>query len=268
MPFEIQSLFPSVDFPNIFVDEQTPAPDENTRRWLSIRDHTFDDGHVVRILITWTSRHDFIPTYEPLAELDADGTPIRFLHGMLTSEFTYRIAASQQELNEFTQTSTLLNPETNELYQLPFSAMCVSATLKNMVDDLGGLDGTPIPIGANIINGTPANTLRLLQMLQILGNHGFGSELIKNWSHHDVPEINYDMRSPQLDAILKAPPALDESPCEAKISDISGCPQFKFIQGWTDYIALNYFMNAVDFLDIQPLCAYISNAFAHKIANL
>ena len=268
MPVQIQSLFPSVAFPNISVDEQTPAPDENTKRWISVCNHTFDDGRLVQILITWTSCPEFEPTYEPLAELDADGTPIRFLHGMITSELTYRMATTQQELNEFTQTATLLNPETNELYQLPFSAMCVSTTLRNMVDDLGGLDGTPIPIGANIINGTPLNTLRLLQMLQILGNPSFGSEIIKNWSHPDVPEINCELRSPQIDAILKAPPALDESPREAEISARLEYPQFKFTPGWTDYITLNYFLNAVDFLDIQTLCAYISNTFAHKIANL
>ena len=146
--------------------------------------------------------------------------------------------------------------------------MCVSATLNNMIDDLGGLDGSPIPIGSNIINGSVLNTLRLLQMLQILGNPRFGSEIIKNWSHLDVPEINCQMRSPELDAILKAAPAMDESPREAEIATAIGYPQFKFVQGWTDHVALDYFVTAVDFLDIQPLCMYISHAYANKMSNL
>jgi hypothetical protein len=268
MTVEIHALFPSTAFPIITVAEPCPAPDEYTRRWFSICDHTFDDGRQVRILITWSSCSEFAPTYEPLAELAEDGTPTRFLTGMLTSEMTYRLAQTPEDLAEFTQTATLLNPETNELYQLPFSAMCVSATLNNMVDDLGGLDGTPIPIGANIINGTPANTLRLLQMLQILGNPSFGIEVIKNWSHHDVPEINCEMRSPQLDTILKAAPVLDESPREAEIAAAAGVPQFKFAKGWTDHVSLDYFVTAVDFLDIQPLCMYISHAYASKMSNI
>lgn len=268
MTVEIHSLFPSGTFPTITVDEPIHAPDENTRRWLSIRDHTFDDGRQFRILITWSSCDYIAPTYEPLAELAEDGTPTRFLTGMLTAEMTYRLPTTQQELEQFTRAAILLNPETNELYQLPFSAMCVSATLKNMVDDLGGLDGTPIPIGANIINGSPANTLRLLQMLQILGNPSFGSDGIKNWSHHDVPEINCELRSLELDAILKAAPSVNESPREAEIAAAAGVPQFKFAKGWTDHVALDYFVTAVDFLDIQPLCMYISHAYASKMANI
>ena len=267
MTFAIQPLFPSSTYPTIFVDEPVAAPAENVSRWLSISDHSFTDGRSVRVLITWTACPEFPTVYEPLAEI-SDGTPTRFLTGMLQPDMTYRMATSLEELAEFTQTTIIQNPETGALFQLPFSTMCVSATLRNMVDDLGGLDGTPIPIGANIINGSLTNTLRLLQMLQIFGNPTVGTDVVKNWSHAEGPEIDCDLRVQQNDTILKSAPSLDETPRETELASAIGYPQFKFAAGWTDYLALDYWVTAVDFLDIQPLCMYIAHAYASKMGNI
>lgn len=266
MTFAIQSLFPT--YPTIFVDEQVAAPAENVKRWLSVIDHTFDDGRKCRLLITWTACPDFPATYEPIADLSEDGTLNRFLAGMLQPDMTYKTASTLGEFTEFTKTVALLNPATDELYNLPYSAMCVSNTLRNMIDDLGGVDDTPIPIGSNIVNGTLLNTLRMLQMLQILANPTTGSDVIRNWSHSEIHEIECDVRIPQIDAILKAHPLLDETPREAEIASAVGYPQFKFVAGWTDHVALDYYVTAVDFLDIQPLCMYIAHAYASKMANI
>lgn len=268
MTFAIQPLFPSSTYPTIFLDKPVAAPAENFMRWLSVHDYSFTDGRRVKVLITWTACPEFPTVYEPLAEIGDDGTPTRFLIGMLQPDMTYRMPTSPEELAEFTQTASVQNPETGALFQLPFSAMCVSATLRNMVDDLGGLDGIPIPIGANIIDGSSLNTLQLLQMLQILGNPTLGSDVVKNWSHTEVPEIDCDLRIPQIDAILKSAPSLDETPRETELASAIEYPQFKFAAGWTDYLALDYWVTAVDFLDIQPLCMYIAHAYACKIANI
>ena len=266
MAFAIQSNFPA--YPTILVDEQVAAPAENVKRWTSVRDHTFDDGRKCRLLITWTARPDFPTTYEPIADLSEDGKPTKFLAGMLQSDMTYKTASTPDEFAEFTKTIALLNPSTDELFHLPYSVICVSNTLRNMIDDLGGVDDTPIPIGSNIMNGTLLNTLRLLQMLQILANPVTGSDVIENWNHTEVPEIDCDLRIPQIDAILKAHPSLDETHREAEIASAVEYPQFKFVAGWTDHVALDYYVTAVDFLDIQPLCMYISHAYASKMANI
>lgn len=268
MTFAIQPLFPSFTYPTIFVDKLETAPAENVMQWLSVRDHLFTDGRRVRIRITWTACLEFPTVYEPLAEIGDDGILTRFLTGMLQPDMTYRMATSPEELAEFTQTTIIQNPENGALFQLPFSAMCVSATLRNLIEDLGGLDGTPIPIGANIINGSLSNTLRLLQMIQIIGNPNIGSDVVKNWSHTEIPEINCDLRVPQIDTILKSVPGLDETLRETEIASAVGYPQFKFAAGWTDHVALDYWVTAVDFLDIQPLCMYTAHAYACKMANL
>ena len=268
MTCPIQPLFPSFTYPTIFVDKHDTAPAENVKQWTSVRDHLFPDGRRVMIRITWTACPELPTVYEPLAEIGDDGIPTRFLTGMLQPDTTYLMATSLEKLAEFTQTAVVQNPETGDIYQLPFSTLCVSATLRSMVDDLGGLDGTPFPIGANIINGSLPNTLWLLQMLQILGNPALGSDVVKNWSHTEIPEINCDLRVPQIDAILKSAPCLDETPREAEIASAVGYPQFKFAAGWTDYLALDYWVTAVDFLDIQPLCMYIAHAYASKMANI
>lgn len=266
MSFAIQSVCST--YPTIFVDEQVPAPAENVKRWISTRDYTFDNGRNIRMLITWTSCPDFPTIYEPIAELSEDGAPTRFLAGMLQHDMTYRMATTLDELTEFSKTITLLNPGPDEVFQMPYSSLCVSATLRNMIEDIGDMDDSPIPIGSSILNGSLLNTLRLLQMLQILGNPCCDSEVIKNWAHSDVPEINCDIRIPQIDAILKAESPVDEKPRESEIAASIGYPQFKFVAGWTDHIALDYYVTAVDFLDIQPLCMYISHAYASKMANI
>ena len=268
MSFAIQPLFPSTEFPTIFVDEQVPAPAENVKRWLSIRDHTFENGRQIRLLITWTACPDFPTIYEPLAYLAEDGTCAMCLTGIIQPDTNYKMADTPEELMQITKSVALLNPATDELFYLPYSAMCVSQTLRNMVDDLGGLDDTPIPIGSNILNGTLHNTLRLLQMLQIMGNPVIGVDTLKNWNHSEVPEIDVVARIPALDEILKAAPTVDETIREAEIAAAVGYPQFKFAAGWTDYRALDYWVTAVDFLDIQPLCMYISHAYASKMANI
>jgi len=146
--------------------------------------------------------------------------------------------------------------------------MCVSQTLRNMVDDIGGLDDTPTPIGSNILNGTLVNTLRLFQMLQMIGNPAIGKDVMKNWNHTEVLEIDVESRIAALDSILKSQPAVDETVREAEIAAAVGYPQFKFATGWTDYQAMDYWITAVDFLDIQPLCMYLSHAYAAKLANI
>lgn len=268
MAITIQALFPSTTYPTIFVEEQVSAPAENVRRWLSFRNHTFDDGRRCKLLITWTSCSEVEPTYEPLADLAEDGTPTRFHVGMIQPDMTYKIATTTDEVIAFTNTVVLLNPATDELYQVPYSTMCVSQTLRNMVEDIGGVDDTPIPIGSNILNGSLLNNLRLFRMLQIIGNPVVKSDTIKNWNHYEIPEIDVDCRIPEIDTILKAVPALDETSREQEIARAIGYPQFKFATGWTDYQALDYYVIAVDFLDIQPLCMYISHAYASKMANI
>lgn len=268
MAFAIQPLFPSTAYPTIFVDEQVPAPAENVKRWLSVRDHTFENGRQIRLLITWTASQDFPNVYEPLANLSEDGSIAMCLTGIIQPDTYYKMAETPEELTQITRTVSLLNPTTDELFQVPYSTMCVSQTLRNMVDDLGGLDDTPIPIGSNILNGTLRNTLQLFKMLQIMGNPVIGVDTLKNWNHCEVPGIDVDVRIPALDEILKSSPGVDETPREAEIATAVGYPQFKFATGWTDYQALDYWLTAVDFLDIQPLCMYISHAYAAKMANI
>lgn len=271
MSFAIHPLFPSTAYRTIFVDkdELIPAPSENVKRWLSIRDHTFENGRQLRLLITWTSCPDFPTIYEPLANLAEDGTITRCLTGVIQPDINYKMAETPEELMQITRPVSLLNPATNELFQLPYSTMCVSQTLRNMVDDLGVPDdNTPIPIGSNIINGTIFNTLQLFKMLQIMGNPVIGVDTLKNWNHCEVPEIDVEVRIPALDNILKSAATIDETTREAEIAAAVDYPQFKFASGWSDYRALDYWVTAVDFLDIQPLCMYISHAYASKMANI
>jgi hypothetical protein len=267
MVIAIQPVFQNIDFPKIFVDEQVPAPAENVRRWITIRDHTFENGKQLRMLITWTCCPEVPATYEPLAHLNDDGTPTQFLAGMIQPDMTYKIASTLEDLNTYTQIAQIQNPESGDIYQMPFSMACVSATLRNMFDDLGGLDSHPIPIGSNIINGTVLNTLRLFQMFQILGNPTISSDIIKNWANSKILEIDVDMRISQIDTILKSSPQIDETISENEISSAINY-QFKYVSGWADYIALNYWFNAVDFFDIQPLYMYIANAYASKMAHI
>jgi hypothetical protein len=268
MAFAIQSLFPSITYPTIFLDEIVPAPNENVKRWLSTHDHELTDGRKLRVLITWSTCPGIVTTYEPLAEFNEDGTPLRFLIGMLQPDMTYRMATSMEDLAKFTQTVVIQNPHTNDLYQLPLMTLRVSTTLRNMVDDMGELDDSPIPIGANIINGTLLNTLQLLQMIQILGNPEVGVNVINNWNNSEVHKINEGLRIKQIDEILKFLPSIDEKTREAEIAAAIGYPQFNFAPGWTDYQAFDYYITAVDFLDIQPLCMYISHAYASKMATI
>jgi hypothetical protein len=270
MAFAIHSINP--DYPTIFVEKQSVAPDAdgvgNIQMWDTTHDHVLSNGRRIRVLIIWTTCPDFPNSYEPIAELGEDGTPIRFLTGMLQPDMTYKHATSADELDEFTKPVSLLNPATGDMYRMPYSAMCVSATLRNMVDDLGFQEDTPIPIFSNIINGTILNTLRLFRMMRVVANPSCGSETIKNWFHSEVPDINCELRIPQIDVILKALPALDETMRETEIATAVGYPQFKFVKGWTDHVALDYYITAVDFLDIQSLCMYIAHAYASKMANI
>lgn len=268
MAFAIQPLFPSTIYSTIYLDKQVPAPAENVKRWFSIYDHTFENGEQYRLLITWTACPDLPTVYEPLACLAEDGTITMYFAGIIQPDTNYKIAATLEELQQITNTVSLLNPETNEVFQLPYTTMCVSQTLRNMVDDLGGLDDTLIPIGSNILDGTLYNSLQLFKMLQIMGNPIIGSETLKNWTHSEVPEIDVGNRIQALDEILKSMPKIDEQPRETEIATAIGYPQFKFATGWTDYQALDYWATAVDFLDIQPLCMYISQAYASKLANI
>ena len=269
MAFAIHSINPN--YPTIFVEKQSVAPDAdgvgNIQMWDTTLDYVLPDDRRIRVLITWTTCPDFSTTYEPIAELGEDGTPTLFLAGMLQPDMTYKHATSVEELAEFTKPVSLLNPATGDTYRMPYSAMCVSATLRNMVDDLG-LDDTPIPIGSNIINGTVENTLRLFRMMRVLANPSCGADTLQNWCHSDVPEINCETRIPLIDIILKSPPTFDETQREIEIATAVGYPQFKFVKGWTDHIALDYYVTAVDFLDIQPLCMYIAHAYASKMANI
>ena len=268
MVFAIQPLFPSTTYPTIFVDEQVPAPAENVKRWLSIRDHTFENGRKLRLLITWTACPDFPTIYEPLANLTEDGSITMYLTGIIQPDINYKMAETPEELTQITRTVSLVNPTTDELFQVPYSTMCVSQTLRNMVDDLGGIDDTPIPIGSNILNGTLINTLQLFKMLQIMGNTVIGVDTLKNWCHSEIPEIDVESRIPEIDEVLKSTSTVDETTREAEIAAAVGYPQFKFAAGWTDYRALDYWVTAVDFLDIQTLCMYISHAYASKMANI
>jgi len=266
MVFEIQPLYHSVDFPTIYVDEQVGAPAENVKRWLSIRDHIFDNGRQVKLLITWTACPEFPTIYEPIANIDEDGSITGSLTGMLKPDMTYKIADTPEEIAQITKIVALFNPATNELFQLPYSTMCVSQTLRNMIDDIGGMDDSPIPIGSNIINGEIYNTLRLLQMLQIIGSPSINTNILHNWNQSEVNDIDVIIRIPALDKILKANSTIDETAREAEIATAVGYPHFKFTTGWTDWQALDFYITAVDFLDIQPLCMYISHAYASKMS--
>lgn len=271
MQITVNSLLQTTLYPTIYLDEtdNVAAPSEYFNRWMSTRDHKFDDGRFIKILITWTSCEHVAPNYEPLAELNVDGTISKFLVGLIQQpNMNYSIVTTYDELEQYMRPVTLVNPDTNYMYQLTYASVCVSKTLFNMITDLGGLDDTPIQIGANVLNSTSVNTLMLLNMLQIIGNLMICVDSITNWNHINAAEIDSDIRILPIDTILKIKPSIDETALEKEIATVTKCPQFKFCSVWTDYQALKYYITAADFLDIQPLCMYLTHACATKLANI
>lgn len=247
--FSINPNYPSI---NISSDALRQIPDDkNIKMWNTITEYNFKElgkriNAKCRIMITWTSLENYPAFYEPLCELDDNGSPTRYLSGQIQPDYSYVIPDTESALESQIRPVSILNTTNGWIYQIPFSTMCCSNTLFNMIGDCGSFDDTPIPLSSEIINGQLFDTLQLFLMMRIMGNPDY-KMIINNWKNTNEPLINNTIRIPLLDSKVFKTPEPEST--------------------WIDFDKLLYLIRAIDYLDIHPMTMYITYIYSEKISE-
>lgn len=247
-----------------FNDNEFPQPEPNCILWFGKKTiHDTVSGDINQILIFISNNNHIKPFYIEISKTDKDGKTDYFV-GVPNEKYDIELPKSENELKEFTR--PVLISGCNKIICLPYFAVCVSNTLRNMIVDIGLPDGVIIPIGDNIIIPGDIKTIQFFQMMMVCGYIKY-QNIIQNWNFEINKNINFKLHIPEFDNILKTNKNdADKKTDLQKEEEIKKIiPNYSYNEGWCSYDTLEYFINSVDYLDIPPLLEYFTYTYSIKL---